>query len=133
MGERQRKKLLKLDERQWEQVRVFIQEFFQQQPEKASKAIYKSLIKEIQGLYPCIILSKSSFQKHVALIETLRANAGISGKIEVTRKYFQRVSETFDKILIDLPLDEFESIHTGIFNEVVVAGGWKGNCDFFGV
>jgi hypothetical protein len=133
MGERQRKKLLKLDERQWEQVRVFIQEFFQQQPEKASKATHKSLIKEIQGQYPCIILSKSSFQKHVALIETLRANAGISGKIEITRKYFQRVWEIFDKILIDLPLDEFESIHTGIFNEVVVAGGWKGNCDFLGV
>jgi hypothetical protein len=69
MGERQRKKLLKLDERQWEQVRVFVQEFFQQQPEKASKATYKSLINEIQGQYPCIILSKSSFQKHVALIE----------------------------------------------------------------
>jgi hypothetical protein len=93
---RQRKKPLNLDGQQWEQVRVFVEEFFEQQPQKASKATYRSLFQEIQARYPCIILSKSSFQKHVALIETLRANAGISGKVEITRKYFQRVLEIFE-------------------------------------
>ena len=69
------------------------------------------MIKEIQERYACIILSESSFKKHVAPIEKLRADAaGIQGKVEISRKYFERVSETFHRILIDLPLDEFESI-----------------------
>jgi hypothetical protein len=33
---RERKKYLKLDQQQWEQVRAFVQKFFDQQPEKAS-------------------------------------------------------------------------------------------------
>jgi len=107
---RERKKFLKLDQQQWEQVRAFVQEFFDQQPEKASKATYRSLFKEIQERYPCIILSESSFKKHVAPIEKLRADAGIQGEVEISRKYFERVSKIFHRILIDLPLDEFESI-----------------------
>ena len=107
-GETKRER--KLDQQQWEQVRAFVQEFFDQQPEKASKAAYRSLFKEIQERYPCIILSESSFKKHVAPIEKLRADAGIQGEVEISRKYCETVSEIFHGILIDLPLDEFESI-----------------------
>ena len=80
-----RKKRLKLDEKQWVQVKNFVQDFFEQQRELASKATYESLIKEIQEQYPYIILSKSSFRRHVAPIETLRANAGIQGEVEISR------------------------------------------------
>jgi len=38
MEARPRKKLLKLDEQQWELVRIFVEDFFEQ-PEKASKAM----------------------------------------------------------------------------------------------
>ena len=107
---RQRKKPLNLDGQQWEQVRVFVEEFFEQQPQKASKATYRSLFQEIQARYPCIILSESSFKKYVAPIQTLRERAGIQGEVEISRNYFQRVSEIFHEILIGLPLDEFKSI-----------------------
>ena len=53
---RQRKKPLNLDGQQWEQVRVFVEEFFEQQPQKASKATYRSLFKEIQGRYQFFFL-----------------------------------------------------------------------------
>jgi hypothetical protein len=105
-----RKKRLKLDEKQWVQAKNFDQEFFEQHSELASKATYESLIKERQEQYPCIILSKSSFRRHVAPIETLKANAGIPGEVENSRKYYRRVSESFQRILIGLPLDEFKSI-----------------------
>jgi len=65
-----RKKHLKLDEQQWEQVKNFVQEISEQQPEKASKATYEKLIKYIQERYPCIVLSKSLLKRHVPLIET---------------------------------------------------------------
>jgi hypothetical protein len=107
---RERKKYLELDQQQWEQVRAFVQEFFDQQPEKASKATYRSLFKEIQERYPNIIISELSFKKHVAPIEKLRADTGIQGEVEISRKYHESVSEIFHRILIDLPLDEFESI-----------------------
>jgi hypothetical protein len=111
MENQHRKKLLKLDEGQWEQVRAFNQESFLKQPGRASNATYASLIKEIQGPYPCIILSKSSFKTYVGLIETLRSKAGIQGKVDIARKYFEKISEIFHEILIGLPLDEFNSIH----------------------
>jgi hypothetical protein len=103
---RQRKKPLNLDGQQWEQVRGFVEEIFEQQPEKASKATYRSLFKEIQGRYPCILLSESSLKKYVAPIQRLRENAGIQGEVEISRKYFQRIEEIFHDILIGLPLDE---------------------------
>jgi hypothetical protein len=78
---RQRKKPLNLDGQQWEQVRVFVEEFFEQQPQKASKATYLSLFQEIQARYPCIFLSESSFKKYVAPIQTLRERAGIQGEV----------------------------------------------------
>ena len=46
----------------------------------------------------------------LAPIEKLKADAGIQGEVEISRKCFERVSEIFHRILIDLPLDEFESI-----------------------
>ena len=104
-----RKRYERINEQQWEQVRAFVKELFEQ-PEKASKATYRSLFKEIQSQYPCLILSPALFTKHVASIETLRANAGIQGEVEISRKYFQRVREIFHEILIGLPLDEFKSI-----------------------
>ena len=106
MEERQRKKRLNLNEQQWERVRAFVKQFFEEQPEQASKATCQSLFKEIQGQYPCFILSKSAFEKHVGRIEKLKADAGV----ENFRKYCQRASEKFHEILIGLPSDEFECI-----------------------
>jgi hypothetical protein len=106
MEERQRKKRLNLNEQQWERVRAFVKQFFEEQPEQASKATCQSLFKEIQGQYPCFILSKSAFEKHVGRIEKLKADAGV----ENFRKYCQRASEKFHEILIGLPPDEFECI-----------------------
>ena len=60
----QNKRYVKIDEQQWEQVRAFVKEFFKQ-PEKASKATYRSLFKELQSQYPCLILSPQVFTKHV--------------------------------------------------------------------
>jgi hypothetical protein len=37
---RERKKLWKFDRQQWEQVKAFVQEFFEQKRENASKATY---------------------------------------------------------------------------------------------
>jgi len=96
----ERKKPLNLDGQKWERVRVFVEEFFEQQPEKAFKATYRSLFQEIQARYPCIILSESSFKKYAAPIQTSRERAGIQGEVEISRKYFQRVSEIFQEILI---------------------------------
>jgi hypothetical protein len=108
--ERQRKKRLNLTEHQWERVRAFVKQLFEEQPEQASKATYQSLIKEIQGQFPCFILSKSTFKKHVGRIEKLKANVGIQGEVEKIRKFRQRASEIFNEILIGLPPDEFECI-----------------------
>jgi len=105
----QRKRYTKIDEQQWEQIRALVAEYFAQ-PEQASSATYNLLFREIQRKYPCIVLSPHVFTTHIASIETLRANAGIQGEVEKSRKYFQRVSEIFLEILIGLPLDEFESI-----------------------
>jgi hypothetical protein len=110
MEERQRKKCLNLNEQQWERVRAFNKQLFEEQPEHASKATYQSLIKEIQGQYPCFILSKSMFKKHVGGVEKLKANVGIQGEVEKIRKYRQRASEIFHEILIGLPPDEFKRI-----------------------
>ena len=105
----QKKRYSKIDEQQWEQIRALVEEYFQQ-PEKASRATYNLLFKEIQIKYPCIVLSPQLFTTHIASIETLRANAGIQGEVEKSRKYFQRVSEIFHEILIGLPLDKCKSI-----------------------
>jgi hypothetical protein len=80
-----------LDGQQWEQVRVFVEEFFEQQPEKASKATYRSLFKEIQSQYPCLILSPQVFTLHIASIEKLRADAGIQGEVEISKRAPQLV------------------------------------------
>ena len=102
-----RKEYLKLDEQQWEQVRIFVQEFFEQ-PEKASKATYKSLFKEIQGQYPCIVLSESSFKNHIALIEFLKGKGEKQAKCEIFWKTRQKVTEVFHEVLIGLPLEDVE-------------------------
>ena len=81
----ERKKYLKLDDQQWELVRAFVKVFFDK-PEEAVKATYESLFKEIQGLYPFIILSVSSFKKHVGSIEYLKGNAGKQAQLKIFRK-----------------------------------------------
>ena len=52
---KERKKYLKLDERTneqaWEQVKTFVADFFQH-PEKAAKATYDILFREISQKYP---------------------------------------------------------------------------------
>ena len=48
---KERKKYLKLDEQAWEQVKTFVGEFFRNQ-EKAAKATYDILFREISQKYP---------------------------------------------------------------------------------
>ena len=43
---KEKMKYLKLDDNQWEQVRAFVKEFFEQ-PEKAAKTTYKTLFGEL--------------------------------------------------------------------------------------
>ena len=105
----ERKKYLKLDDQQWELVRAFVKVFFDK-PEEAVKATYESLFKEIQGLYPFIILSVSLFKKHVGFIEYLKGNAGKQAQLKIFRKNRQRITEIFHEILISLPLERFEAI-----------------------
>jgi hypothetical protein len=92
-GPSSKEETLNLNEQQWERVRAFVKQFFEEQPEQASKATCKSLFKEIQGQYPGFILSKSAFEKHVGRIEKLKADAGV----ENFREYRQRASENFMK------------------------------------
>jgi len=39
----------------------------------------------LEELIPCLILSSQVFMQQVASIETLRANAGIQGEVEISR------------------------------------------------
>ena len=111
----ERKKYLKLDHQQWELVRAFVQAFFDK-PEEAVKATYESLFKEIQGLYPFIVLSVSSFKKHVGSIEYLKGNAGKQAQLKIFRNNRQRITKIFHEILIGLPLEKFEAIE---FEELI--------------
>ena len=105
-----RKKYLKLDDQEWEQVRSFVDDYFEQ-PEKAAKATYAVLFREISQKYPHIVLEPSAFTKHIASIEKLKAKAGIQTQDEVlSKEYRKKLNDIFHQILIGLPLHEFESI-----------------------
>ena len=91
-----RKKYLRLDEEAWEQVRAFVDDYFRQQ-EKAAKATYATLFREISQQYPHIVLQRQTFTKKVALIEDLKTRAGIPtehfsqghrSQVKPTARYF---------------------------------------------
>ena len=109
---KERKKNLKLDEQQWEQVRTLVFDFFRQS-EKAAKVTYEVLFREIEQKYPQINLNgcESAFKKHVASLDKLRENAGIKLHHEVlSKEYCKKLNDIFHEILIGLSEKEFESI-----------------------
>jgi len=115
---KERKKYLKLDEPQWEQVRTVVNDFFRQ-PENAAKATYVVLFREIEQKYPHINLkgSELTFKKHVASIDKLRENAGIKVHDEaLSKEYRKHLHDIFHQILTGLSDKEFESIK---FDEII--------------
>jgi len=109
-AEKERKKYLKLDERAWVQVRTFVDDYFGDQ-EKAEKATYKILFKEIEKNHPGIDLRRQTFQKHVASIEELKRQAGIPVQTkDLTKDDRSKLTDIFLAELIGLNLEEFESI-----------------------
>ena len=110
-AERNKQKYLKLDEEAWNQVRIFVANFFQQ-PEKAAKATYDVLFREINQQYPHIVLEKKTFARRVASIEKLKADAGIHTHNEdLSKEYREQLNNIFPQVLIGLPVQEFESIN----------------------
>ncbi len=73
---KERKKYSKLDEEAWQQLRIFVNDYFQQR-EEAVKATYEILFREISQQYPHIELGKGTFKKKVGSIEALKSSAGI--------------------------------------------------------
>ena len=107
---KERKKYLKLGEQEWEHVKTFADDYFRDR-EKAEKATYNTLFREIGEKYPGIVLEATAFKRHVASIEELKRRAGVLIQTKNLSKDDRRkLKDIFLKELIGLKFEEFEAI-----------------------
>jgi hypothetical protein len=107
---KERKKYLKLGEQEWEHVKTFADDYFRDR-EKAEKATYNRLFREIGAKYPGIVLQAKTFTKHVASIEELKRRAGVLIQTkDLSKDDRSKLNDVFLKELIGLKLEEFEAI-----------------------
>jgi len=107
---KERKKYLKLGEQEWEQVKAFVDDYFRDR-EKAEKATYNTLFREIGEKYPGIVLEATAFKRHVASIEELKRQAGVLIQTkDLSKDDRRKLKDIFLTELIGLKFEEFEAI-----------------------
>jgi hypothetical protein len=106
---KERKKYLKLGEQEWEQVNTFVKDYFRDR-DKAEKATYNTLFREIGETYPGIVLEKKVFKRHVATLEQLKRQAGIHITKYSSQDDRNKLKDIFVKELIGLNLEALDSI-----------------------